>query len=78
MSEGPISQWWKSHEPAKVSTPRSKATCYQKPGMSTAYCGRRLYASTTHAPGVTCADCAAAMRADGVLSTPDTESGVDR
>lgn len=70
MSEGPISQWWKSHEPAKVSTPRSRATCYQKPGMSIAYCGRRLYASTTSPAGVTCADWVAAMRADGIQASP--------
>lgn len=77
MSEGPIAQWWKAHEPARVSTPNARRTCYQAPGATAAYCGRRLYASTTHAPGVKCADCLAAMRADGVPVSADSGTVVE-
>lgn len=67
MSEGPIKQWWRSHEPTKVSTPNSSRVCYQAPGASRAYCGRQLRASTTNVRGGNCSDCAAALRADGIL-----------
>lgn len=72
MSEGPISQWWKSHEPEKVSTPNSKRVCYKKIHQPRAYCGRKPTVAFDDQSKVTCSDCLAAMRADGVPVRQDS------
>lgn len=68
MSEGPIRRWSEAWEPIKVTT---------KPGTSvhwaldyvTTYCGRRgRYDCHADVRLVTCSDCLAALRADGVIS----------
>jgi len=74
VSEGPIRAWRKSHEPARVSTPNAARVCYQAPGSPRAYCGRRLMASTTRMTGASCADCAAALHADGLLPPEKLEA----
>ena len=64
MSEGPIKAERDAWKPPRVSTTNRERVCLQHLGASLAYCGRRLYASTTNLAGVTCADCLAAWRAD--------------
>lgn len=73
MSEGPISQWWKSHEPAKVSTSNSSRVCFKKIHQPRAYCGRRPAIAFDDHSKVTCADCVAAMRADGIHASQNSE-----
>lgn len=67
MSEGPIKQWRESHKPARVSTPDAHRVCAQMT-KDRGYCGRKLKAAATDWSGVTCADCLAARRADGVVT----------
>jgi hypothetical protein len=63
MSEGPISQWWKSHAPERVTIADSKRVCMGQHGRG--YCGRRSAPLTQAWSKVTCPDCRAAYRADG-------------
>lgn len=78
MSEGPISQWWKSHEPAKVSTANAERLCFFRPETKSAYCGRKKVRVTVTRSEVKCADCRAALHADalaGVRTSPNSGLG---
>lgn len=63
MSEGPISQWWKSHTPERVSIAEKDRVCARSQGRG--YCGRRKAPKADAWSKVTCPDCRAAYRADG-------------
>lgn len=80
MSEGPISQWWKSHEPAKVSTANAERVCFLRHETKAAYCGRKKVRVTVTRSEVKCADCRAALHADqlaAVHSSPDSGTRPD-
>lgn len=79
MSEGPIAQWWKSHEPERVSTPNSERVCFFHPTAGSAYCGRKKVRVTVTRSEVKCADCRAALHADQLASVRNTpDSGSDQ
>jgi hypothetical protein len=79
MSEGPISQWWKSHAPQEVTTPRSASKCFIQPPKLSPYCGRRKVTTVTFvAAEATCSECLAAMAADGVRNPNVSEAGEQR
>jgi hypothetical protein len=70
VSEGPFKDWVKSHSTAAVSTPDVHRVCRKAKG-GRGYCGRT--SAKTRAvdwDDVTCADCRAAGRADG-LDVPE-------
>lgn len=78
MSEGPISQWWKSHEPERVSTANSERVCFVVPPATKTYCGRKAVRVTVTRSEVKCADCRAALHADSLASVrPNTGDGDD-
>ncbi len=77
MSGGPIDQARRGRLAPAASTRPTTATHYvghEPRRAETAYCGRKRPAETTmwHS-SVTCADCLAAMNADGLVSAVVTE-----
>lgn len=72
MSEGPIKRERAAWAPRDVSTPDASRVC-KATRESRGYCGRtKTKARVEDWAEVTCADCFAAARADGVR-TPSTE-----
>jgi hypothetical protein len=72
MSAGPIKQWRDGMKvPPASTTPttamHARVETLPRPSSK---CGRRLKGlwSTTNLPDVTCADCLAALRADGLIA----------
>lgn len=68
MSEGPIKAWRDAWKPPVVSTTDAARVCYKKLGPARASCGRKPKVSYEDVTKVTCADCLAALRADGVIA----------
>lgn len=66
MSEGPITQWRKSHQSPRVSSSNATRVCFTT-GVTVrrAYCGRVGKTTTQELEKVTCSDCRAALAADG-------------
>ncbi len=64
MSAGPIKAWREGSVSPKVSTANADRVC--KTASLLAYCGRSNGRRAKDWPNVTCADCRAAGRADGL------------
>lgn len=65
MSAGPIKAQRDAWTPLVVSTPDASRVCKSMPA-GRGYCGRPGKATTASWDDVTCADCFAAARADGM------------
>lgn len=66
MSEGPIRLWRESWTPTVVSIPDCERVCYPWPPTGTVACGRRKTPRDKDLRQVTCPECLAALRADGI------------
>lgn len=68
MSEGPIKAWRDAWAPKRVTTKPTASVHWARDYMTT-YCGRRgRFDCHTDVRQVTCSDCLAALRADGVIA----------
>ncbi|GAB6855931.1 hypothetical protein [Microbacterium xylanilyticum] len=66
MSEGPIRLWRQAWVAPVVSIPDSERVCYPWPPTGTVACGRRKTPRDENLRHVTCPECLAALRADGI------------
>lgn len=71
MGDGPIRAERDAWKPPRVSTTDVDRVCFIIPPARRAYCGRRTPKATTpNLTDINCADCEAALRADGRPTTP--------